>query len=137
MYGKPRAAVLPRRRILLVRNSGQLEGNDMPDLSTILIFAAACVVLTATPGPDMLLIASRSISQGRAAGFLTYAGIALGTYCHTLAAALGLSQLFVVVPAAYDAVRFAGCLYLLYLGWTTLRSPTSAFSPAATLAKLS
>lgn len=53
----------------------------MPDLSTIIIFAAASLVLTATPGPDMLLIASRSICQGRAAGFLTYAGIALGTYC--------------------------------------------------------
>jgi len=67
-----------------------------------MLFAAACVVLTATPGPDMLLIASRTISQGRAAGFLTYAGIAFGTYCHALAAALGLSQLFVAVPIAYE-----------------------------------
>ena len=80
-----------------------------------MLFAAACVVLTATPGPDMLLIASRSISQGRSAGFLTYAGIALGTYCHALAAALGLSQLFVAVPMAYEVVRWAGCAYLLYL----------------------
>ena len=46
----------------------------MPDFSTLMIFAAAALVLTATPGPDMLLIASRSVSQGRAAGFLTYAG---------------------------------------------------------------
>ena len=47
----------------------------MPDFSTIMLFAAAAVVLTATPGPDMLLIASRSISQGRAAGLLWEAGI--------------------------------------------------------------
>ena len=50
----------------------------MPDLSTLMLFAAAAVVLTATPGPDMLLIASCSISQGRTAGFLTFGGIAFG-----------------------------------------------------------
>lgn len=98
----------------------------MPDFSTLMLFAAASVVLT-TPGPDMLLIASRSISQGRPAGFLTYLGIALGTYCHALAAALGLSQLFVAVPVAYEVVRWAGCAYLLYLAWKTLRSEARAF----------
>jgi threonine/homoserine/homoserine lactone efflux protein len=40
----------------------------MPELSTLILFATACVVLTATPGPDMLLIASRSVSQGHRAG---------------------------------------------------------------------
>ncbi|WP_432286343.1 LysE family translocator [Aminobacter sp. BA135] len=109
----------------------------MPDLSTLMLFAAASVVLTATPGPDMLLIASRSISQGRSAGFLTYLGIALGTYCHALAAALGLSQLFVAVPVAYEIVRWAGCAYLLYLAWKTLRSETSAFAPTSGLKRFS
>jgi len=102
-----------------------------------MIFAAAALVLTATPGPDMLLIASRSVSQGRAAGFLTYAGIALGTYCHALAAAFGLSQLFVTVPAIYEAVRWAGCCYLLYLAYKTIRSEVTAFAPASTLRRLS
>ncbi|MBB3611516.1 LysE family translocator [Rhizobium sp. BK602] len=101
----------------------------MPDLSTLTVFAAAAVVLTATPGPDMLLIASRSVSQGRAAGFLTYAGIALGTYCHALAAALGLSQLFATVPIAYEIVRWAGCAYLLYLAYKTIRSEGANVSP--------
>lgn len=109
----------------------------MPDFSTLILFAAAALVLTATPGPDMLLIASRSISQGRAAGFLTYAGIALGTYCHALAAAFGLSQLFMSVPAAYEAVRWAGCCYLLYLAYRTIRSESTAFAPASTLKRLS
>jgi len=109
----------------------------MPDFSTLMLFAAASVVLTATPGPDMLLIASRSISQGRMAGFLTYLGIALGTYCHALAAALGLSQLFVAVPVAYEIVRWAGCAYLLYLAWKTLRSETSAFAPTPGLKRFS
>ncbi|MGL4284706.1 MAG: LysE family translocator [Phreatobacter sp.] len=109
----------------------------MPDLSTVMIFAAAAVVLTATPGPDMLLIASRSVSQGRTAGFLTYAGIAIGTYCHALAAGLGLSQLFLAVPAAYDIVRAVGCAYLLYLAWKTVRSGETGFSPSSGLARLS
>jgi len=66
----------------------------MPDFSTIILFAVAALVLTATPGPDMLLIASRSISQGRAAGFLTYAGIALGTYCHAMPQLSGFPSSF-------------------------------------------
>lgn len=90
----------------------------MPELSTLLIFAAAALAMTATPGPDMLLIASRSAAQGRAAGFATWAGIAVGTYCHALAAALGLSQLFLAVPIAYDIVRYVGAAYLLFLAWT-------------------
>ncbi|EFE93786.1 LysE family translocator [Serratia odorifera] len=92
------------------------------DIATLLLFSAACLALAVTPGPDMLLIASRSLSQGRRAGFASLAGIQLGTYCHALAAALGLSQLFVAVPLAYDAVRLLGAAYLLYLAWKTLRT---------------
>lgn len=79
----------------------------------------------------MLLIASRSISQGRASGFATLAGIQVGTYCHALAAALGLSQLFLVVPLAYDIVRYAGAAYLLYLAWQAFRSSGVIPTPAA------
>lgn len=94
----------------------------MLSIATLALFSGACLALTATPGPDMLLIASRSVSQGRGAGFASLAGIQLGTYCHALAAALGLAQLFVAVPAAYNAVRFAGAIYLLYLAWKTVRA---------------
>lgn len=98
-------------------------------LSTLALFSVAALALTATPGPDMLLIASRSMSQGRGAGFATLAGIQVGTYCHALAAALGLSQLFLVVPVAYDIVRYAGAAYLLYLAWKTFRSNGAIFAP--------
>lgn len=108
----------------------------MPDLATLALFAAACAVLTATPGPDMLLIASRSLGQGRAAGFLTYAGIATGSYLQAFAAALGLSQLFLMVPAAYDLLRWTGAAYLAWLAWTTLRAPTLLFSLRAEQARL-
>lgn len=99
---------------------------------SLLLFAGACLALTLTPGPDMLLIASRSISQGRRAGFATLAGIQLGTYCHALAAAFGLSQLFLAVPVAYDVVRFAGAIYLLYLAWRMLKTaPAEGPAPLA------
>ena len=101
----------------------------MIDLSILALFASACLALTATPGPDMLLIASRSASQGKASGFATLAGIQLGTYCHALAAAFGLSQLFLIVPLAYDVVRYVGAAYLLYLAWKTFRSTGTMLAP--------
>jgi threonine/homoserine/homoserine lactone efflux protein len=70
----------------------------------------------------MLLIASRSMSQGKASGFVSLAGIQVGTYCHAQAAALGLSQLLINIPAAYDAVRFAGAAYLAFLAWKAFTS---------------
>lgn len=109
----------------------------MPDFSTLIIFAAASLVLTATPGPDMLLIASRSVSQGRSAGFLTYLGIAAGTYCHAMAAGLGLSQLVLAVPVAYEVIRWAGCFYLIYLAYKTLRSQGTVFAPSSMIKPLS
>jgi threonine/homoserine/homoserine lactone efflux protein len=102
----------------------------MPDFQTLMLFSIACLALTATPGPDMLLIASRSVSQGRSAGFASLAGIQAGTYIHALAMALGLSQLFLIVPLAYDIVRYIGAAYLLYLGIQAFRSSGQSALPA-------
>lgn len=103
----------------------------MPDFPTLALFSLACLALTATPGPDMLLIASRSVSQGRSAGFASLAGIQAGTYCHAIAAAFGLSQLFLAVPLAYDLVRYAGAAYLLYLAVQAFRSTGRLANAAA------
>lgn len=100
----------------------------MVDLSALALFGVASLALTMTPGPDMVLIASRSASQGKVAGFATLAGIQVGTYCHALAAAFGLSQLFLIVPHAYDAVRYAGAAYLLCLAWKTIRTGAVSIS---------
>ncbi|RLR17372.1 LysE family translocator, partial [Sodalis-like symbiont of Bactericera trigonica] len=78
-------------------------------------------------------IASRSFSQGRGAGFATLGGIIAGTYCHALAAAFGLSQLFLAAPVAYQLVRVAGAVYLLYLAWKILSRPESAAAVALSL----
>jgi threonine/homoserine/homoserine lactone efflux protein len=107
----------------------------MLSLTTLELFSGACVALTITPGPDMLLIASRSVSQGRWAGFASLAGILAGTYCHAMAAAFGLSQLFLAVPSAYEVVRFAGATYLLYLAWKTFRASPIPPAPAGSEAR--
>ncbi|TPW27227.1 LysE family translocator [Martelella alba] len=109
----------------------------MLESSSLLIFPLAALALTATPGPDMLLIASRSVSQGRVAGLLTFFGIAAGTYCHSLAAGLGLSQLLKTVPAAYEVVRWAGCAYLLYLAFKTLRADRTNGTSSAMTSEIS
>lgn len=109
----------------------------MPEFSVLLMFAAACLALTMTPGPDMLLIASRSVAQGRIAGFLTYLGIAAGCYVHAMLAGLGLAQVFEIVPVAYDVVRFAGAAYLLYLAWKTLSSKAMVLSANSYLVRIS
>lgn len=105
----------------------------MISLSVLALFSGACLALALTPGPDMLLIASRSVSQGRAAGFASLAGIQVGTYCHALAGALGLSQLFLTVPFAYDIVRFAGAAYLVFLAWKTFRSVDTPLATDSTM----
>ena len=105
----------------------------MVDLSTLALFSIAALALTMSPGPDTLLIASRSASQGKVSGIATLAGIQAGTYCHALAAALGLSQLFLIVPVAYDVVRYAGAAYLLWLAWKTFRSDGTVLAPTTGL----
>lgn len=87
------------------------------ETSTLALFLLASIALVATPGPDMLLIAARSATQGRMAGFVTHLGVSAGSMMHALALAFGLSQLFLAVPYAYDTVRIVGGCYLAYLAW--------------------
>ncbi|MFR0674235.1 LysE family translocator [Enterobacterales bacterium AW_CKDN230030176-1A_HGKHYDSX7] len=74
-----------------------------------------------TPGPNMAYLVSRALSQGRIAGMISLAGVALGFVVYLLASALGLAALFKAVPMAYDVVRVAGALYLGYLAWNLLK----------------
>ncbi len=97
----------------------------MPHLANLALFAAAALALACTPGPDMLLILSRSVTQGRGAGFASLLGAQAGVYCHAVAVALGLSELFRAVPLAYDGVRYAGALYLVVLAISAFRSKGS------------
>jgi threonine/homoserine/homoserine lactone efflux protein len=93
----------------------------MPSLDNVLLFVLASVLLVLTPGPNLLYLVSRTLAQGRAAGLVSMAGTTTGFVVHILAAALGLSAVFAAVPVAYDAVRWAGAAYLLWLAWDSLR----------------
>ncbi len=107
----------------------------MPPLHALLLFLAAGLALNVTPGPDMLYVAARSASEGRAAGVASALGIAAGTFVHIALVALGLAALLAAVPVAYAVVRFAGAAYLVYLGLRALIRPSGlaerALAPAS------
>ena len=87
----------------------------------LLVFAGASLLLVLTPGPNMLYLISRSICQGRAAGVTSLAGVVLGFCVHMLAASLGLTALFMAVPMAFEALKWAGAAYLLWMAWQAVR----------------
>jgi len=93
----------------------------MPDLSSLLGFALVSLGMVLTPGPNMIYLISRSITQGPMAGIISLGGVALGFVFYLLCAALGITALLFAVPFAYDALRLAGATYLLWLAWQALR----------------
>jgi threonine/homoserine/homoserine lactone efflux protein len=94
---------------------------SMPEITSLLAFAAIALGMVLTPGPNMVYLISRSICQGRAAGLVSLGGVALGFVFYMLCAAFGITALLLAVPFAYDAIRFAGALYLLWLAWQAVR----------------
>ena len=93
----------------------------MPDLTSLITFATIALGMVLTPGPNMVYLISRSICQGRTAGLISLGGVALGFVFYMLCAAFGITALVMAVPYAYDAIRFAGALYLLWLAWQAIR----------------
>ncbi|MBI4046095.1 MAG: LysE family translocator [Devosia nanyangense] len=93
----------------------------MPELPNLLAFALVSLGLVLTPGPNMVYVVSRSISQGRMAGLISLGGVALGFVFYMLCAAFGITAIIMAVPFAYDALRFGGAVYLLYLAWQALK----------------
>jgi len=80
------------------------------------LFIVAVMLLSVTPGPDTAYIVGRSVAQGRGAGVVSALGIALGCIVHTLACAFGLTALLAASVTAFTVVKFAGAIYLIYLG---------------------
>ena len=93
----------------------------MPYPTSLLAFAAIALGMVLTPGPNMVYLVSRSICQGRTAGLISLAGVALGFVVYMICAALGITALVLAVPYAYDAIRLGGALYLLWLAWCAVR----------------
>ena len=86
------------------------------------VFVAASLVLIATPGQDMILVMSRSVAQGAAAGVVTAGGVSLGLVGHTVLATLGLGAVLRTSEWLFVALKLVGAAYLIYLGIGLLRT---------------
>lgn len=92
--------------------------NTAPSLQE---FLAIGMLLAITPGPNMMYVLSRSVIQGRQAGLLSLGGVMLGYLFYMLAAAFGITAVFVRIPHALTLLTMVGALYLAYLAWQSLR----------------
>jgi threonine/homoserine/homoserine lactone efflux protein len=103
----------------------------MPDAHALWLFSLATLALLLVPGPAVLYIVAQSVDHGRLAGFVSVAGVHLGTLVHTFAAAVGLSALIVSSAVAFSVVKYAGAVYLIYLGIRRLleRTPPVDVAP--------
>ena len=95
------------------------------------LFAVAVLLLVLTPGPVWIYLISRTLAQGRRAGYFSLLGVLAGVVLHVLLAALGLSVLLLAVPFAFDAIKLAGAAYLLWLAFSTLRGGGMNFEAQA------
>lgn len=93
----------------------------MPSSASLLAFALVALAMVLTPGPNMIYLISRSITQGRMAGLISLGGVALGFVFYMLCAAFGITALLFAVPYAYEALKFAGAAYLLWLAWQAVK----------------
>ena len=87
----------------------------MPAPSTLALFALAALALIAIPGPNMIYVATRSMSEGRRSGFASALGLLTGTLVNVVAAAAGLSALIASSSTAFNALRYLGAAYLVFL----------------------
>lgn len=93
----------------------------MVSTGAVLGVAVIAFGLVVTPGPNMIYLISRSLTQGRRAGLISLAGVACGFLVYLVATSLGLAAVFVAVPALFVVVKLLGAAYLLYLAWGILR----------------
>jgi len=100
----------------------------MPEKAAFLAFLIAAFALNLAPGPDMLYVIGRSVGQGRKAGIVSSLGVFVGCWVHILAAAFGIAALLRSSPVAFNAVRYAGAAYLIYLGVKMLAQQTDLSS---------
>ncbi|KFM95613.1 LysE family translocator [Bacillus clarus] len=105
----------------------------MVSFSTLLAFALVSLSMVCSPGPNMIYLISRSITQGRMAGVISLLGIMLGFIIYIIATMFGLTVLFLAVPVVYEAVKWAGAAYLLWLAWNSIKPGTTSIMEPRTI----
>lgn len=109
----------------------------MPEVKSLSLFITAAIIMLVTPGPAVLYIVARSIEQGKLAGFISTLGVGLGGLSHVLFAAFGLSVILVQSAIAFSIIKYAGAVYLIYLGIIKLiQKDKSLFNPKLKKIKL-
>jgi threonine/homoserine/homoserine lactone efflux protein len=93
----------------------------MVPIHELVFFALAALGLVLTPGPNMIYLVSRSISQGRRAGLISLVGILTGFLMHIFLVSVGLTAVFMAIPFVYEVLRWLGVGYLLYLAWGAIK----------------
>ncbi|MEW7290846.1 LysE family translocator [Aquimarina sp. 2304DJ70-9] len=94
----------------------------MIPINELLVFALASLIMVLSPGPNMIYLISRSLSQGKQAGIISLFGVICGFLFHILMVSFGLTAIFFAVPYAFVLVKFLGVGYLLYLAYSTIKS---------------
>lgn len=97
----------------------------LPDTATLFAFTLAALVLTVTPGPDMTLFMSKTLTQGRLAGLAAVLGATAGLVVHTILAAVGVSALLAASAVAFTLLKIVGAAYLIWLAYQAIRNGTS------------
>lgn len=100
----------------------------MIDATYWLVFLTAAVALNVSPGPDLVYVLSRTITQGKRVGLASAAGVCTGAFVHVVAAAFGLSAILATSAIAFNLVKYAGAAYLIYLGVKALRTAGKNFT---------
>lgn len=93
----------------------------MIPFSDLLIFIIAAFGLVITPGPNMIYLISRSISQGKRAGIISLSGVIVGFLFHVIMVSFGLTAILMAVPFAYTFLKWLGVGYLLHLAWNAIK----------------
>ena len=98
----------------------------MPGTTSLLGFIAAALIVLVTPGPGVLYVVARSLSQGQRAGLVSVLGLSSGALVHVAAATVGLSAILLTSATAFGIVKALGAGYLIYLGIRTLLAHRTA-----------
>lgn len=104
----------------------------MPDIGSIITFGVASVALLLIPGPAVIYILNRSVSDGREVGLAAVAGLELGNMVHVVAASAGLSAVLATSATAFNTVKWLGAGYLVFVGVRTLLMRPAAMSGDST-----
>lgn len=105
----------------------------MLDLGSWLLFLGAALIIAITPGPAIFYVAARTLAGGRDEGLASSLGTGLGGLVHVAAGAAGVSALIMASAEAFTALKIAGAVYLVWLGFKTIREARVALPLAATV----